>query len=90
MYGDHPSHVHSLQSRKERIFCLAAELVEQRLCSNCGFCGPPYFGKVLPFDKPVQRMKWKFTMLGLHGLNGPSTWEEAMQDPRLDTFPACA
>ncbi|CAE7271857.1 DNAJ1 [Symbiodinium pilosum] len=44
-------------AQKERIFCLAAELVEQ--------------------------MKWKFTMLGLHGLNGPSTWEEAMQETIL-------
>ncbi|CAE7497992.1 unnamed protein product [Symbiodinium natans] len=28
----------------------------------------------------VEQTKWTFSMLGLHGENGPSTWDEAMQE----------
>ncbi|CAE7868698.1 unnamed protein product [Symbiodinium microadriaticum] len=28
----------------------------------------------------IEQTKWKFTMLGLHGQHGPSTWDEAMQE----------
>lgn len=28
----------------------------------------------------IEQTKWKFTMLGLHGQHGPSSWDEAMQE----------